>query len=110
MIPRALRNRLVRSTILIAAEALANRKPGAPQVTLASGAVRGSEAVRAAIGANERAARLAADLTHAELAKAKVSTRAVSGIEKGTTNAKLTALASIVHALSKRITDLVGGT
>ena len=111
MIPRALRNRLIRSAILMAAEALANRKSGAPLISLPKGAVRGSEAVQAAVGANVRAARLAANLTQAELAKkAKVSTRAVSGIEKGTADAKLTVLASIAHALGKRVTDLAAGT
>jgi DNA-binding XRE family transcriptional regulator len=111
MIPRALRNRLIRSAILMAAESLANHKSGAPLITLPKGAVRGSEAVRVAVGANVRAARLAADLTQAELAKkAKTSTRTISGIEKGTQDAKLTVLASIDHALSKRVADLVTGT
>lgn len=111
MIPRALRNRLIRSAILMAAEALTDRKPGAPLISLPKGAVRGLEAVRAAVGTNLRSARLAANLTQAELAKkARVSTRTVSGIEKGTTDAKLTALASIAREVGKRVTDLVAGT
>jgi DNA-binding XRE family transcriptional regulator len=108
MISRAFRNRLIRSAILMAAEALSNRKPGAALITLPRGAVRGS---RAAVGVNVRAARLAAALTQAELAKkSKVTTRAVSGIEKGTTDPKLTVLASIARALGKRVTDLAAGT
>jgi DNA-binding XRE family transcriptional regulator len=111
VILRALRNRLISSAILMAAEAWAKRKSGAPLITLPRGAVRGSEAVRAAVGANVRAARLVADLTQAELVKkAKTSTRTISGIEKGIQDAKLTVLASIAYALSKRVTDLVTGT
>jgi DNA-binding XRE family transcriptional regulator len=94
----------------MAAEALANRKSGAPLITLPKGAVRG-EAVRAAVGANVRAARLAADLTQSELAKkVKTSAKTISGIEKGTQDAKLTVLARIAHVLSKGVADLVTRT
>jgi DNA-binding XRE family transcriptional regulator len=111
MIPRSLRNRLIRFAILLAAEALASRKPGAALIVLPKRTIRGSDAVRAAVGANVRATRLAAGLGQAELAKkAKTTTRTISKIEKGTSDPKLAVLASIAQATGKRVADLVAGT
>lgn len=111
MIARKLRNQLIRSALLMAAQAVVNRSGGAKKLPLPKRPIRGADAVKAAIGNNIAAARLAANLTQAELAaKAGTTARTISSVERGKQNVKLVLLADIAKALGKRVTDLTAGT
>jgi DNA-binding XRE family transcriptional regulator len=112
MITRKLRNELIRSALLMAAQAVVSRggKP-AKKLPTPSRPVRGADAVKAKIGNNICAARIAANLTQTELAtKAGTTARSISAIERGKQNVKLVLLADIAKALGKALADLAAGT
>jgi hypothetical protein len=107
MTSKVLPNRLLHGAVLVTAEAVLNRNPGAAPER----ADRVPTTVKTLIGANLRSARIAVGVTLTKLAKrTQTTTQTLFRIELGAHDTKTGLLARIAHSLGSRVTDLTAGT